>query len=306
MIATVKQSVKRRMPETASVLGTSYRSLRRQAWRAMPDRWVIEQQYRARNGVKPDLERPRALSEKLQWLKLYGMTPLHTTCADKIEVRHYVAKRLGDHVLVPILLATYDVADIRPRNIPAERFVIKTNHDSGTVILCRNRASLDWAACRARLRAAQKRDFYRQFREPQYRNIRRGLLVERFLDSGGADRMKDFKLFCFHGRVELIQVDLDRADAHSQAFFDTDWSRLPLSRNKPVYRGDVPRPRYLERMIAYAEALSEPFRFCRVDFYETDEQIWFGELTFTPDGGYGRFHPLDEEYRLGDLLRLQG
>ncbi len=272
--------------------------------RALPDRLAVEEQYRRRNGFRPDLVTPRDLSEKICWMKLHGMTALHRQCADKVAVRDYVRDCMGDGLLAREILVTDDPADLDPERIPDRRFVAKANHDSGTILICRDRDRFDWAAAREKARQGLARDFSQRYREKQYQGIKPRILVEEFIESDDGGDLEDFKIFCFHGEPVLVQVDRDRFVGHRQAFFDPHWRRLPVRRAYPAVEGAVPRPDQLGEMLDAAATLSRPFPFCRVDLYAAQGRIWFGELTFTPDAGLGRFHPPSFERQMGDLLDL--
>lgn len=272
--------------------------------KALPDRLAVEEQYRRRNGFRPDLDTPRDLSEKICWLKLHGMTALHRQCADKVDVRGYVRDCLGDELLTREILVTEDPADLNPDRIPDERFVAKANHDSGTILICRDRASFDWEGAREKARTSLSRDFSQRYREKQYKGIRPRILVEEFIEADDGGDLEDFKIFCFHGQPVLVQLDRDRFIGHRQAFFDPNWRRLPVRRAYPPIDGTVPRPGQLGLMLEVAATLSRPFPFCRVDLYLAQGRLWFGELTFTPDAGLGRFQPPTFERQMGDLLDL--
>lgn len=280
--------------------------LTRRGWRktvaALPAAARVRQHYRQRNGFPPNLFQPRDLSEKLCWTKLYGVTLLHQHCSDKLAVRDFVRDRGGGAFLVPLHQVVADAAAITPDMVRAGRFVLKTNHDAGTVIICRNRDRFDWRAARETLAAALARDFSTVWCERQYERLPRRILVEHLIDTADGRPPRDFKLFCFSGRPRLVQVDVDRFEHHAQAFYDTDWQRMEIRRNKPVFQGEVPRPRRLGEMLSIAARLSAPFQFCRVDLFETPDGIRFSELTFTPDAGMGRFQPPSFERMMGDLF----
>jgi hypothetical protein len=273
-------------------------------WRYMPDRWVVAHQYWLRNKVWPDLDTPRDFTEKLLWLKLHDHTPLHTRCADKIRVRDYVAERLGPGFLVPALLITPDPEGIRPDTVTAERFVVKTNHDQGGVFLCPDRAQVDWGRLRDRLARRLRLNWYDNQREPQYRDIRPGIIVEAMLTPRGHRGLIDYKINCFDGVPRFIQVNVGRQGDHVQLFYDTEWRKLPCWRTYPDITPDAPPPTDLPRMLACAATLAAPFRFARVDFYDVDGAILFGEITFHPGGGLKRFQPPEWERRIGDMLAL--
>ncbi len=265
----------------------------------MPDAWVVRRNYYHRFGFYPDLRRPRLLSEKINWLKLHGVTPLHVRCADKIAVRSWVADRVGEQYLVRAILITRDAAELRPDTIPDRQFVAKANNDTGSAILCHDRDRFDWADCRRRMQHAMEREFWRVQREMQYRDIPPGVIVEEMLHPDDpALGLTDFKLHCFHGEPAFVELQLRPQGGLFSALYTLDWQRFPHrlmaeASNSVEYPGEHPRPHRLDEMIALARRLSEPFPLCRVDLYETGSRLWFGELTFTPSAGLERFEPFD-------------
>lgn len=303
------QPVRPSPAQEPSGLRRRWRAFKRWMWRFAPDAVVTKRSYRHRFGRDLDLENPQGLSEKIQWLKLNGMTPLHSRCSDKIAVRDYVAERVGSEILIPMVMATYDVAEITPENIPAERFVVKPNHDSGSVVFCRDRASFDWADARRRLRAMLKRDFHLAQRERQYEGIRRGLIVEELLEQSGGGDLIDYKIYCFHGKPTFAQVDLGRHSDHRRAMYDLDWRKLPerietLPGLPAALDGELPRPEGWEEMKRIAAILAKPFPLVRIDFYNVDGRVFFGEMTFTPGAGLSRFEPREKDVAYGRLLDL--
>lgn len=280
-----------------------YWNFRLWATRGWTDEQHIKAEFKAAFGYELDLENPVTYSEKLQYLKLYDLTPLHTQCADKIRVRAYVRERLSEDVLIPMVLATYDLEDINPEKISAQRFVVKPNHDSGSIEFCRDRNQFDWARCRRRMARALRRDFSRVGRELQYRDIRRGLIVEEMLLSDEYD-LRDYKFYCFGGEPRFLQVDIDRFTNHRRNFFDMDWNPLDMQYSIPNANIVVPRPSTLNLMAQYARRLAEPFRFSRVDLYSLGSKVYFGEITFHPYSGFRSFSSREVEEKLGSWIDL--
>ncbi|MBP7002527.1 ATP-grasp fold amidoligase family protein [Amaricoccus sp.] len=270
-----------------------------------PDYLMARRQYRQRNGFYPDLLSPRDLSEKVLWLKLHDRSRLHTLCADKILVRDYVAARAGSEFLVPTLLVTYDPSEVTAQAIRQDRFVVKTNHDQGGVFICRDRESFDWEDMRAKIRKRAKTNKYYEFRERQYKDIRPGILVERFLEGERGQDVLEIKINCFHGEPRFVQAIVGRFSERRHANLDPDWRRMSFHGRSPEIEHDLPRPRALERMLAAAARLSEPFLFCRVDFLlDTSGRPWFSEITFHPAAGLVRYNPPEMERALGDMIDL--
>jgi hypothetical protein len=210
---------------------------------------------------------------------------------------------------VPLLDVLERAAELTPDRVTAPAFAAKTNHDCGGVVLCPDRASLDWAGARQKLGQHMARDYWRMQRETAYRGIERKILVEALLPGApGAPNWAppdDHKFYCFSGRVQLVQVISGRGGAQTRTHLTPAWEVLPVRRRGlPASTTPPPRPARLGRMVAIAEALAAPFRFCRVDLYAVGERIYFGEYAFYPDGGYRPFEPVEWEEKLGAMVRL--
>ena len=265
----------------------------------LPDAWVVRRNYYHRFGYYPDLDRPRLLSEKINWLKLNGATPLHTLCADKIRVRDWVADRIGPEHLVRAILTTYDPDDITPERIPDAQFVVKANHDTGSVTICTDRDAFDWQGCREAMRTALATPFWRRQRERHYRDIRPGIIVEEMLvPDDPVVGLTDYKFHCCHGEPSHIELQIRPPGEIYNATYSTDWKRLPwllLAElyDSPQWPGDIPRPSRLDEMLAIARTLAEPFPFARVDLYEVAGRVLFGEMSFTPAAGLERAEYID-------------
>lgn len=258
-------------------------------------------QYRRRHGRRPELRPPRTFNEQILWLKLYCRDPLLRTCADKFAVRDWVRARLGDRYLVP-LLGVYG----RPREIPfanlPEQFVLKATHGSGWNIFCRDRATLDPARVRRQLGRWLRQNYYRVGREWAYDGVPARILCEPLLAGPGGQPPWDYKLFCFAGTPRYVQVDYGRFTAHTRAFYDPDWRRVPCRCGYPAEPRDSPRPAMLAEMLAVATELARGFPFVRVDLYEVAGRVFFGELTFYPGNGGLPFIPAHYDGVFGDWL----
>lgn len=270
--------------------------------RFQSDETVIRKQFRHWLGHEPDLGAPATFNEKIQWLKLNDRRPLHTRCADKLAVRSYVADRCGDDLLIP-LLATFDTADALTReSLPNEPFAIKCTHDSQSARLFHDPATVNVPELRAHFARHLSRNYYTVSREWQYRNIPPRIIAERMISDDQAGPPRDFKLFCIHGEVVCIQVDSDRSTSHTRRLYTPAWQPLDIVYKYPLAPPIAP-PEGLSQMQDAAAQLSEPFLFARIDFYQAD-RVYFGEITFAPEGGYGPFDPPDFDRTLGAMIDL--
>lgn len=277
----------------------------------MPDETYLRRRYRAILGREPELERPQGFNEKLQWLKLHDRDPLYPRLADKYLVREYVAARIGAEHLIP-LLGVWDAPEEIDFDALPRQFVLKCNHNSGLgMYICRDKSRLTAAkrrAIRRALRCGLAQDYFAPTREWPYRDIPRKIIAEQYLtDIGG--QLSDYKLHCFDGEPQLILVCRDRFSAGglTEDFFDTDWTHLELRRpGRPNAAEPIEKPACLDEMLRLSRRLSAGIPFLRVDLYVVGGRIYFGELTFFPMSGFGKFDPPAWDRRLGALLRLPG
>ncbi len=271
----------------------------------MSDEAFLRMLYRARMKRELNLEQPRTFNEKLQWLKIHDRRPEYRKMVDKYDAREYIAGRIGDQYLVPVYGVWDSFRDIDFDLLPS-RFVLKCTHDSGGVVICRDRKHFNPACARAMLSSRMRWDYYWVSREWPYRNLKPRVLAEKYLTDESGYELKDYKLMCFNGQVRCSFVCSDRmsSDGLKVTFYDREWKRLPFTRHYPAAAADAARPAHYEEMIRIAEILSENIPFLRVDFYEADGRLYVGELTFYPGGGMEEFTPQSWDYELGSWLEL--
>jgi len=279
----------------------------------LPLKAHISLRYKKNFGKSPNLANPKTLNEKIQWLKLNDRSPLHTQCADKYAVRDYVSSIIGNEYLVPLRFQTKNVRDIIPENLPDTPFIIKTNHDSGGGIIVKETSTVNWKNVQEELAERLKCNYYKSSKEWQYKHIEPRIIVEDLLQDKTGSIPSDFKFHCFNGKVQMIQVDLGRGTQnHYRNWYSPDWKREPYKWSSPKGNGiytdpseeDVPKPKTLEKMIFLSEKLSEKFDYVRVDLYDVDGKIYFGELTFHHDGGFQPILPEKWDEILGQKLTL--
>ncbi len=298
-----------------SAAGKLALGLPRYAYKAITDRFLSDEDW-CRNRFKWDqgypvnLQAPKSLNEKLQYLKLYYQEPELVVHADKYGVRERVRAALGEDVLIPMLAYATDPNQIQFENLP-EPFIIKPSHSSGKTIIVKDRAKMNWGDVRTACKGWLKSNFYRACREWHYKDIPPGIIVERLLQDQNGEVPSDFKCHCFNGKVFCVQVDLDRRTNHKRNFYDRNWSLLPFTwsvcvGDTPMWPNgrDVVRPEPLARMLEASDTLAKPFPYVRVDWYIVDGKILFGETTFNHGSGFERIVPTEWDYKLGDMLRL--
>ena len=272
--------------------------------RHVPDRLYLKIRYILCIHKRLNLSKPVGFNEKLQWLKLYYRNSIYEMLADKYEVKEYVKKYLGLNVIPTI--AVWEHADDVSLGLLPEKFVLKCTHDTGSTIICKDRDNFDIDAARKRLQAAMERNMFYQGREWVYRNIRPRIIAEPFFTDENADELKDYKLMCFNGQVRCSFVCSDRFSAEGLhvTFFDRDWNVMPFTRHYPMRKDGVPKPANYRKMIELAEQMSEGMPFVRIDFYEINNEIYFGEYTFFPGSGFEEFTPDEWDKILGKWIVL--
>lgn len=273
--------------------------------RFIPDELYLRMAYRAVTGKKLHLNPPVTYNEKLQWLKLHDRKPEYTNMVDKYEVRKFVAERVGEKYLVGVLGVWDKAEDIDFTALPSQ-FVLKCTHDCGGLIICRDKESLDIEAAKRKLDDCLKTNFYWQGREWPYKNVKPRIYAEEYLADIGDSQLTDYKVFCFDGKPQLIQVDYDRYSGHKRQFFDCDWNRLDISFHFPSDNTkQIPRPEVLEEMLVLARQLSAGFPHLRTDFYIVGNRLYVGEMTFFHGTGFGKWWPEGTDAWLGQFLKIQ-
>ena len=252
-----------------------------------------------------DLENPKTFNEKLQWLKLYDRNPKYTEMVDKYSVKEYITKLIGKEYVIPTLGIYNTFEEIDFEKLP-NQFVLKCTHDSGSTIICRDKSEFDYKAAKKKIGKALKRNFFYSGREWPYKNIKPRIIVEKYMESKDGKGLLDYKFMCFNGKVKCSFVCLDRNNKNGLKvdFYDLEWNKLPFERHYPNSKIIVPKPKNYNLMLKLAEELSREIPFVRVDFYEIDEKIYFGELTFYPGSGYEEFTPEKYDEVIGDMLVL--
>lgn len=276
---------------------------RRDKCHFVPDKLHISILYHAYIGRKINWHHPGGFNEKLQWLKLHDHNPLYTKLVDKVEVKTWVAKRIGWEHIVPTL-GVWDSFDQIDFNALPDRFVLKCTHDSGGLAICRDRATFDMDAAKEKIESSLLRNFYWSGREWPYKNVKPRIIAEEYL-AAGTSGVTDYKLLCFGGRARCAFTCTGRDEADLRVdFFDLEWNHLPFTRHYP--NADIPPavPVRLNEMIALSERLAESIPFVRVDYYEIAGKLYFGEMTFYPGSGFEEFDPEEWDERLGSWLEL--
>ena len=272
--------------------------------RYLPDRLCLKIFYKAYLGRFPDLKNPKSYNEKLQWLKLYDRNPLYTELSDKYLVRGFVSERIGEKYLIPLLGIWDRVEDIEYDSLP-NQFVLKCNHDSGSVVICKDKSIFDYKSANNKLKRCLKTQFYWKGREYNYKNIKRKIVAEQYMQNDGSDELTDYKFFCFDGVPKFIQVDRGRFKDHIRNFYDSEWNYIDVEYGCKNDKQCIDmKPETFDEMLRLARVLSEGFSHVRVDFYNSNNKVYFGELTFHHGSGFMTIKPEKYDGIWGEYLNL--
>lgn len=270
----------------------------------VPDKPYLYALYFMRRKELPNLKNPRSYSEKINWLKLYGQLERYSKYADKFTVRDYVANKIGEQHLIPLLGVWDTFADVPFDKLP-KRFALKATHGCGYNYICADKSAIDLTALETMAKGWLEENFYRLEREPQYKFCTPRLIAEQYLEDDEGE-LRDYKFTCVNGDPKIIQVDVDRFTAHKSYMLNPGWTPLGYASSATYPGVGLPgkRPDNLNDLLEIARKLSEDFYFVRVDLYSIGDKIYFGELTFTPSSGFAKFTPKNADVELGKLLDL--
>ena len=269
-----------------------------------PEQYVeeIKLWYKCAKKVDLDLDHPKTFNEKMQWLKIYDSTPIKTLLADKYLVRDWVKEIAGEEYLVP-LLGVWDSFDEIDFDKLPDQFVLKTNHGSAWNIIVKDKSQFDKEDAKKKMDEWMKLNFAFVYGfQLHYMNIPPKIIAEKYIEE--MDQVYDYKFMCFNGEVKFIWVDTDRFTRHRRTLFTPEWERRKETINKPAADFDIPRPKTFDKMLELATKMCQGFAHVRVDFYEVDGKLYFGEMTFTSASGVEMSKTVEFNYEMGDWLVL--
>lgn len=270
------------------------------------DEAFLKWQFKNRIGTTLDLENPLTFNEKLQWLKLNDRNPEYIPLVDKYEVREFISNKIGDEYLIPLIDSWNNVDEINWDKLP-NQFVLKGTHDSGGVVVCKDKTKLDIDAAKKKIEKSLSRNYFNAGREWPYKYVAPQIIAEKYLEDQEGPDLKDYKLMVFNGEVKCTLVASNRSQQGTMNvdFFDLDWNHLSFGRPNNEFNSEkINKPEKYNKMIELAERLAENMPFVRVDFYEVNGEVFFGEMTFYPASGFEKFKPEKYDRVLGDWLDL--
>lgn len=286
----------------------------RQFFKWIPDKMFLKFAYKTLVRRKLNLDNPQTFNEKLQWLKLYDRKPIYSTMVDKYDAKEYVASKIGEEHIIPTLGVWNHFDDIDFNSLP-NQFVLKCTHDSGGLVICKDKSKLDKMAAKKKIEKCLKRNFYLTGREWPYKNVKPRIIAEKYMEDIGKSSTSekqsrdfdDYKLHSFNGEPKVILVCRDRFSelGFTEDFFDQNWRHLDVKREKhPNSNKVISHPKELDRMLELARILSKDMSFLRSDFYTIGGKVYFGELTFFPASGVEKFVPGSFDKKIGDWIKL--
>lgn len=270
----------------------------------LSDEKYLKYRFRICMGNTLNIDNPVSFNEKLQWLKLNDRKPIYTMFVDKYEVKKYVARTIGEEYIIPTYGVWEHFDDIDFDSLPRQ-FVLKCTHDSGGIILVKNKQEFNRKSARRKIERCLRKNFYYVGREWPYKNVKPRIIAEKYMEEKNQSQIYDYKIFNFDGEPKIIQVDYDRFKSHKRNLYNTNWDYIKATIEFPTDENRViSKPQSLNEMLVLARKLSKNIPHVRTDFYEIDGHVYFGELTFYHGSGFERFTPESFGVELGKMLKL--
>lgn len=276
----------------------------------LSDEWWVSRKFKDVFGYLPDLQNPKTMNEKIQWLKLYDRKPEYEILVDKYRVRDYIAQNFGSDYLVPLLYVTSDYRELTEDKIPDSHCIIKSNCSSHDYEIIRSKENVDWEKLRLKYKKVFESNFYYVARERCYKEIKPLLLVEKLLETKDGKIPNDYKLHFFNGKCEFVYCSVDREGMDYRKIYDVNWNELPFDwstpdkNHKPLKGPNIPQPKSFRKMLEIGEKIAEDKRYVRVDFYDVHGKLYCGEITLYHGAGYDRFIPHEYDLIYGKKLIL--
>ena len=280
------------------------------------DETYLKFYYRLRTGKKLNLSNPKTFNEKTQWIKLYDRKPVYTSMVDKYDVLEFVRQKIGEQYIIPLLGVWHGFDEIDFDKLP-NQFVLKCTHDSGGVVICRDKEKLDFigkvgskiadiTAAREKINNSLKRNYFIKGREWSYKHVPKRIIAQKYIKDEAGGLLQDYKIFTFNGKPKYVQVHFSKSSEALMAnFYSTDWVYQDFYIEEISDKSHhIEKPKRLDEMLRLAEILAEGTYFLRVDFFYVNDCIYFGELTFYNWGGYGKFNPKRYDELFGGCITL--
>ena len=257
---------------------------------------------------KMDMANPKTLNEKLQWLKLYDRNPLYITLVDKHSVKNYVSELIGEEYVIPTIGLYNEFDEIDFKSMP-KSFVIKCTHDSGSIVICRDKNTFDIKSAKKYINKKIKRNYYWVAREWPYKNVKPKILIEKYIEDSNGELL-DYKFYCFNGKPFVVLVCVDRQIGKTKYyFFDRNWELKRFNKNgmEAPKNFAIKKPKNIDKMFSLSEKLATSTNapFVRIDLYSIGDKIYFGEFTFYPNAGFDTNRLPEIDRLFGDMVKLK-
>lgn len=271
----------------------------------IPSRVYIKVLYKKRIGRKLDLRKPTRYTEKLQWLKLNDHNPDYTKMVDKYEVKKYIAETIGEEYVIPTYGVWNSFDEIDFSKLP-NQFVLKCTHDSGGLVICRNKQDFDFKNARKKISKCLKTNYYLKYREWPYKNVKPRIIAEQYMEDSDNSCLTDYKFFCFNGIPKIMYISKDKSENPGTDFFDMNYNHLELKMRDNNSKILPEKPLLFEKMKKISSVFANKIAHIRVDFYMINNHLYIGELTFYHMSGFQKITPDDWDYKLGNMLDISG
>ncbi len=275
-----------------------------------PNKYYLSKKFKFYHGYKLDWKQLKTLNEKIQWLKINDKKPIFTQLSDKYLVREFISQNFGDEHLIPLVMETKDVDKLTANNLPDYPIIVKANHDSGNFLIIRNKDKVDFSRLRADAKVWLSFNYYYEDREWPYKNIEPRIVVEKLLLTKEGKIPNDYKLNYIHGKLEFVYVAYDREGMNKRKIVNSDWEDLPFNWSKKSYANQkfvdfkLDPPASFNLMKEFGAEIAKMYDYVRVDFYDVDGKLYFGEITQYHGGGFDSFSPFEYDQYYGSLLKI--
>lgn len=274
-------------------------------YNSISDEQFLKKQWKTFFNTELNLKSPKTFNEKLQWLKINDRKEIYTKMVDKYEAKNYVADVIGKEYIIPTIGIYNKLSDIDLSKLP-DKFVMKCTHDSGGLIICKDKKQLNFNKEKKKIAKRLKRNFYYSGREWPYKNVKPRIIVEKYLEDKKINELRDYKFFCFNGEPKIMYIsdNSHRANQHC-CFYDMQFNKLNIKRKDyKEFEQIVEKPHNFNKMIKFSKMLSKDIPHVRVDWYEVNGKLYFGELTFYTCSGFIPFETEEWDYKMGEMLEL--
>jgi len=273
--------------------------------RLLPDKFYLQCKFLLKMGMRLDLRNPKTFNQKIQWLKLYDRRKYYINYVDKVKVREFIGENFGRELLIP-QIGVYETFSQIDFSVLPKKFVIKPNHLSGKIYICEDKDKINIATLEPIVNSWLKTNYFWNYREWPYKFIQPKIIIEEFLEDNINNELIDYKIMCFNGTVKYSFIVLQRLLKQDMCvdFYDRNWNKQDFKRRYNISNKTIVKPLNYDLMIKITEQIGKREKFIRVDFYEVDGKLYFGEITLYPGAGFEVFDPIKWDYEFGKCIKL--